>query len=43
VMELGCTAGQGFWLERPLVADDVLHLFGGTVIPLAGRRGRRAA
>src|SRR5947209_16211973 len=42
VMELGCTAGQGFWLERPLAAQDVLHLLGARVIPLPAR-GRRAA
>ena len=42
VMELGCTAGQGFWLERPLEAEDVLHLCGSKVIPLP-ERNRRAA
>jgi diguanylate cyclase (GGDEF)-like protein len=42
VMELGCTAGQGFWLERPLDPEDVLHLCGSKVIPLPAR-GRRAA
>jgi diguanylate cyclase (GGDEF)-like protein len=43
VMELGCTAGQGFWLERPLAPEDVLHLFGARVISLAARAGRYAA
>jgi len=43
VMELGCTAGQGFWLERPLAAHDVLHLFGEKVIALPARSRRRAA
>jgi EAL domain-containing protein (putative c-di-GMP-specific phosphodiesterase class I) len=42
VRELGCTAGQGFWLERPLEAEDVLHLCGSKVIPLSSGR-RRAA
>ena len=42
-MELGCTAGQGFWLERPLAAHDVLHLFGEKVIALPARSRRRAA
>jgi diguanylate cyclase (GGDEF)-like protein len=42
VMELGCTAGQGFWLERPLAPEDVLHLLGASAIPLPAR-GRRAA
>jgi len=42
VMELGCTAGQGFWLERPLERDDVLHLFDSKVIPLPARNQRAA-
>ena len=42
VMELGCTAAQGFWLERPLEQNDVLHLCGSKVIPLPAR-SRRAA
>ena len=42
VIELGCTAAQGFWLERPLEADDVLQLCGSKVIPLPARN-RRAA
>jgi diguanylate cyclase (GGDEF)-like protein len=37
VMELGCTAGQGFWLERPLEPEDLLHLCGSKVIPLPAR------
>ena len=42
VLELGCTAGQGFWLSRPMSAED---LKGFTAIELAGRRlkARRAA
>ena len=43
VLELGCTAGQGFWLERPLSTEDVLHLFGAKVIALPARRRSRAA
>lgn len=42
VTELGCTAGQGFWLERPLAPEDVLHLCGSKVIPLPARN-RHAA
>jgi len=42
VIELGCTAAQGFWLERPLEPDDVLQLCGSKVIPLPARN-RRAA
>jgi predicted signal transduction protein with EAL and GGDEF domain len=42
VMELGCTAAQGFWLERPLEQDDVLHLCGSKVIPLPTRSKRAA-
>jgi diguanylate cyclase (GGDEF)-like protein len=42
VMELGCTAGQGFWLERPLEPEDMLHLFGSKVIQIPARN-RRAA
>lgn len=43
VTELGCTAGQGFWLERPLEARDVPHLFGVNVMPLRTRAARRPA
>ena len=43
VIELGCTAGQGFWLERPLSEVDVLNLLGAKVIPLRARGRRRAA
>ena len=43
VTELGCTAGQGFWLERPLEASDVQQLFGTKVVPLRARVPRRAA
>ena len=38
VMELGCTAGQGFRLERPLEPEDVLNLCRSKVICLAGNR-----
>jgi EAL domain-containing protein (putative c-di-GMP-specific phosphodiesterase class I) len=27
VVELGCTAGQGFWLERPLSSEKLASLF----------------
>lgn len=43
VIELGCTAGQGFWLERPLEPQDVLHLFGAKILSLPIRGRRRAA
>jgi diguanylate cyclase (GGDEF)-like protein len=43
VTELGCTAGQGFWLERPLESEDVEHLFDAKVVPLRRRVPRRAA
>ena len=42
VTELGCTAGQGFWLERPLEPQDILHLCGSNVVAVAARN-RRAA
>jgi diguanylate cyclase (GGDEF)-like protein len=42
VTELGCTAGQGFWLARPLEPRDVLKLCGSKVIPLPTRRPRAA-
>jgi EAL domain-containing protein (putative c-di-GMP-specific phosphodiesterase class I) len=42
VTELGCTAAQGFWLERPLAPQDVLHLVNTRVVPLPAP-GRRAA
>jgi diguanylate cyclase (GGDEF)-like protein len=42
VTELGCTAGQGFWLERPLEPEDVLHLCGSKVLPLPARNQRAA-
>jgi diguanylate cyclase (GGDEF)-like protein len=34
VMKLGCTAGQGFWLERPLAREDLLALLDTNIIPL---------
>jgi diguanylate cyclase (GGDEF)-like protein len=42
VTELGCTAAQGFWLERPLAPQDVLHLVNTRVVPRPAP-GRRAA
>jgi len=43
VTELGCTSGQGFWLERPVPAAELTDLSGGKVIPLRSRGERRAA
>jgi diguanylate cyclase (GGDEF)-like protein len=43
VMELGCSAAQGFWLERPLEREDVRKLFGAKMIPLPARHRRHAA
>jgi len=43
VMELGCSAAQGFWLERPLEPQAVRQLFGAKMIPLPARGRRRAA
>ncbi len=43
VTDLGCTAGQGFWLERPIEAQEVPRLFGDKVIPLRRRAAQRAA
>jgi diguanylate cyclase (GGDEF)-like protein len=37
VVKLGCTAGQGFWLERPLAHEDLLPLLDTKVIPLRSR------
>lgn len=41
VMELGCTAAQGFWLERPLDAKDLAAVRPLTILPL--RNSRRSA
>lgn len=43
VLELGCTAGQGFWLEQPLSADDVTAIYRSAPLNLSTARGRRAA
>lgn len=43
VTELGCTAGQGFWLERPVPAEKLAEQFGARVIPLWTGKPRRAA
>jgi diguanylate cyclase (GGDEF)-like protein len=43
VAELGCTAAQGFWLGRPLDAENVGRLFGARVIALPAGTKRRAA
>jgi diguanylate cyclase (GGDEF)-like protein len=43
VTELGCTCGQGFWLERPVAAADLPKQFGAKVIPLWTGVPRRAA
>jgi diguanylate cyclase (GGDEF)-like protein len=43
VTELGCTSGQGFWLERPLAPADVSCLIAGKVLPLRAHAPRRAA
>jgi len=34
VIKLGCTAGQGFWLERPLAGEDLLPLLDSKIVPL---------
>jgi diguanylate cyclase (GGDEF)-like protein len=44
--ELGCSAGQGFWLHKPVPADCLAALHGGSapcILALASRRGRHAA
>ena len=43
VTELGCTSGQGFWLERPLPEASLSSLQPARVIPLPTRARRRAA
>nr|NUR37126.1 EAL domain-containing protein [Sphingomonas sp.] len=30
VLELGCAAAQGFWLEKPLSADEISRLYSGS-------------
>ena len=43
VMELGCTAGQGFWLKRPTRAEDLPDQEHLTVIAKPANLHRRAA
>ncbi len=43
VTELGCTSGQGFWLERPLPEAALSSLQPARIIPLPTRARRRAA
>ena len=45
VTELGCTAGQGFWLQRPTSAEDVRQVLTGRAGRTIGEKqhGRRAA
>ncbi|HEV2593644.1 MAG TPA: EAL domain-containing protein [Sphingomicrobium sp.] len=43
VQELGCAAGQGFWLEKPLPAERLNTLYGGQLAIDDGRHARRAA
>ncbi len=42
VMKLGCTAGQGYWLERPLTREDLLPLLDTRIMGI-GSRNRSAA
>jgi len=42
VVELGCTAGQGFWLEPPVPADRVRHVSHARSLAVR-REGRRRA
>ena len=37
VTKLGCTTGQGFWLERPLAREDLLPLLDTKIIRLRSR------
>ena len=41
VGDLGCAAGQGFWLEAPLPAEELESRL--NVLPIRARLGRRAA
>jgi diguanylate cyclase (GGDEF)-like protein len=43
VMELGCTAGQGFWLKPPMPPEELPTLSNLTSLPLHNRLQRRAA
>jgi diguanylate cyclase (GGDEF)-like protein len=43
VSELGCTAGQGFWLERPLPQEELSDLFSAKLLSLPVASSRRAA
>jgi diguanylate cyclase (GGDEF)-like protein len=43
VLELGCAAAQGFWLEKPLSADEVAGLYASTSGGLQAAFSLRAA
>lgn len=43
VLELGCAAAQGFWLEKPMSAEDVAALYNSPVAPRDGAFTLRAA
>lgn len=43
VQELGCAAGQGYWLEKPLAAEKLSRSYGGQLALDTGRYKRRAA
>jgi diguanylate cyclase (GGDEF)-like protein len=43
VLELGCAAAQGFWLEKPLSADEVTQLYNSPSPGLAAAPFGRAA
>jgi EAL domain-containing protein (putative c-di-GMP-specific phosphodiesterase class I) len=43
VLELGCAAAQGFWLEKPLSADEVTQVYNSRSAGLAAAPFVRAA
>jgi EAL domain-containing protein (putative c-di-GMP-specific phosphodiesterase class I) len=45
LVELGCTAGQGFWLKPPVRAEEIsgLSVIEGTSLHAATARVRRRA
>lgn len=43
VQDLGCAAGQGFWLEKPLPPEKLNILYSGPLATDDGRYARRAA
>jgi diguanylate cyclase (GGDEF)-like protein len=43
VLELGCAAAQGFWLEKPLSADEINALYSSPSDHVAARNNLRAA